>query len=378
MATCASTLVSPSTSSPPPALASTSGRDGLDNCSDDNNVSSFLARAQALEAPSASLTYGGEFEDLEWWEEHEELLRAAREQWGSKHASLHSASCDDAFEEAFIDPRIRSAVRGAYAAETDAQRRAAEATVRALLSPTEAENVVRFQLFQPRFCETLLSELRHWESSRIPMRRPNGMNRNGLVVDELGMDSMLQALVAKYVRPLAQLVFPRHATDGDFVEHHGFVVKYRRRAGVSDGGEEETEQQQRQQRQQEDDVKLAEHADAATVTLNVLLSDAGFEGGGLEFGGLRFSATEEQAERAAVAFEGHPAGTALLHLGQQLHGARELTAGERNNLVVWCFGRYGYVRVAPFEEHEQSDSASRWKLPGVAGLPRNEGLLAGR
>lgn len=316
--------------------------------------------------------YGGESEDSEWWEGHESLLKAAREQWGQKHAALHSTSCDDAFEEAFIDPRLRSAVQEAYAAKTDLERRTAEAKVRALLTPTAAENVYRIQLFQPRFCEMLLSELRHWESSRIPMRRPNGMNRNGLIVDELGsMDSMLQAVVAKYVRPLGQLVFPQHATDGDFEEHHGFVVKYRKRPGISDsgdgngggGGNEEEGGQQ-------DDVKLAEHADAATVTLNVLLSDAGFEGGGLEFGGLRFSATEKQPGRTAVDFEGHPTGTAVLHLGQQLHSARELTAGERNNLIVWCFGKHGYVRVAPYdEEHEQSDSTSRWKLPPA---PRND------
>jgi hypothetical protein len=32
----------------------------------------------------------------------------------------------------------------------------------------------------------------------------------------------------------------------------------------------------------------------------------------------------------------HHRGRAVLHLGRQRHGARDTTAGERNNMIIWC------------------------------------------
>ena len=43
----------------------------------------------------------------------------------------------------------------------------------------------------------------------------------------------------------------------------------------------------------------------------------------------------------------HAPGVALLHLGGHYHAARELTRGERVNLVLWCYGEGGVVRIAP-------------------------------
>ena len=42
----------------------------------------------------------------------------------------------------------------------------------------------------------------------IPMRRPNGMNRYGAILEELGFDALLGRLVDVYVRPMAQMLFP--------------------------------------------------------------------------------------------------------------------------------------------------------------------------
>jgi hypothetical protein len=322
------------------------------NCSAGGAGAAALARAQALEPPVPVSVYEGEDEDHTWWEAHEDLLKAARGEWGAKNAALYTFN--EAFEKAFMEPVLRAAVDLAYSvADDEEQLAAAEAKIRSLFSSTAAPNVYKFRLFNHNFCEALLEELGHFEQSRIPMRRPNGMNRFGAVLDDLGLDSMLQAVVAKYVRPLAQVLYPEHAVDDDFAEHHGFVVRYRRRDGMPG------------------DVKLAEHADASTVTLNMLLSDGGggsgqgngvaeFSGGKLLFGGLRFSDTEKQMERHGVDFEGEAPGMALLHLGQQKHAAGELKWGERSNLIIWCFGKDGYVRTAAYDLAEQPHPARRW------------------
>ena len=80
------------------------------------------------------------------------------------------------------------------------------------------------------------------------------------------------------------------------------------------------------------------------MTLNVCLGRAGFAGGALAFGGVRFT----PSARAPLAHEvAHEPGVALLHLGGHFHAARELTRGERINLILWCYGEGGVVRIAP-------------------------------
>ena len=37
----------------------------------------------------------------------------------------------------------------------------------------------------------------------------------------------------------------------------------------------------------------------------------------------------------------------LLHLGGHKHAALPLTGGERTNLIVWCTGKDGVVRIRP-------------------------------
>ena len=339
---------------------------------------SALAAAQLLIPPRPSALTNGEFEDYEWWEQHLALLTAAREELGPKHPELYAF--DETFIRSFLHPPLRQAVEAAYDAadaakvaksKGEAQNKglihAAEKELRSLLKPTAAENVFRFQLFNQQFCNALSEEVAHWEAARIPLRRPNGMNRYGAVLDAMGLEASLQGLVETYLRPLGQLLFPERATDEDFAEHHGFVVRYGHRSAIAGANRVGANISSGAGGRGDVDVELGEHADAATVTLNVLLSDGrkaegvgGFVGGGLYFGGLRFSETQGAVERVQVPFENHPPGSALLHLGQQLHGAAPLVAGERVNLVIWCFGSGGYVRAAPYSHREQSNAASRW------------------
>ena len=42
----------------------------------------------------------------------------------------------------------------------------------------------------------------------IPIRRPNGMNRHGLILEEVGFEAMLRKFTDRIARPLAQMLFP--------------------------------------------------------------------------------------------------------------------------------------------------------------------------
>ena len=196
---------------------------------------SHLARAR-LVAESRPVQNGStenaEFEGAEWWEEHAELFAAARAEWGVLHPELFDL---EASAESFIDPRLLKA--------GSALERAAavggvvdESELRSLFTPA-AKGVWRFPLFTPLFCEKMLAELRHAEASGVPLRRPNGMNRFGAILEDVpggvSFDESLRYLTRRHLRPLSQMLFPWLVAAGDADEHYGFVVRYKPGEDVS-------------------------------------------------------------------------------------------------------------------------------------------------
>ena len=226
-------------------------------------------------------------------------------------------------------------------------------------------------LFTPAFRRELLAELRYREDSGVPMRRPNGMNRYGAILEDIGLGAALHGLVAAYIRPLAQTFFPAHIGRGDADESFSFAVNY--------NGSHSPEH--------DHDVSLAEHRDASVATLNVCLGPEGamegapgFEGGELRFYGgkpppLRRQSQAGWSNPGHVLHHSHDRefhdvhfvpGLALLHLGSNRHEALPLRAGARTNMVVWLFGEHGVVRVAPRPEHEQLGRRERWSSPRMS------------
>lgn len=78
--------------------------------------------------------------------------------------------------------------------------------------------------------------------------------------------------------------------------------------------------------------RLVPHTDDAEVTLNCCLGEETFEGGGVQFSGLRGTPEEGkvigEVKRPNV-------GTALLHSGRHLHAVSEVLSGDRYALIVW-------------------------------------------
>jgi hypothetical protein len=89
-----------------------------------------------------------------------------------------------------------------------------------------APGVYTFPLFSEEYCDALMAEVEHFQRSGLPVRRPNSMNNYGVIVNEIGMERMIDRLQREVLAPVAEALFPAQgggALDG----HHAFIVQYK-------------------------------------------------------------------------------------------------------------------------------------------------------
>ncbi|PON87013.1 Prolyl 4-hydroxylase, alpha subunit [Trema orientale] len=191
-----------------------------------------------------------------------------------------------------------------------------EESLRSIMSEP-SQGVYTFEMLQPHFCELLFSEVEHFErwvhATKFRIMRPNTMNKYGAVLDDFGLETMLDKLMDDFIRPMSRVFF---SDVGGFTldSHHGFVVEY----GM------------------DRDVELGFHVDDSEVTLNVCLGKQ-FSGGELFFRGVRCDKHVNSETRPEESFDySHVPGHAVLHRGRHRHGARATTSGHRINLLLWC------------------------------------------
>ena len=99
---------------------------------------------------------------------------------------------------------------------------------------------------------------------------------------------------------------------------------------------------------------MKEHSDASVVTVNINLNlpqDGEYQGSELVF--------LDKATQHRHKLELKP-GMVVLHRGIHRHQALPIEKGERHQLIVWLFGRDGYVRFAPYKKNEQLSIEKRW------------------
>lgn len=176
----------------------------------------------------------------------------------------------------------------------------------------EMTGVYSLPVFSVELCRMILEEtaniIRYSNDKGIPIRRPNSMNKYGLVLNLVGMKDTLSSLLLEYLLPISQLVFP---VEGSAVsDHHSFIVSY------------DTTR----------DKSLDMHTDDSDITWNICLGKEGFTGSGLTFCGRLADADHRQCK----GHYSHVLGRALIHLGHHRHGADVITGGERHNLIIWC------------------------------------------
>ena len=380
---------------------------------------SALERARRLSPPPRGGTIGAEFEGAEFWEGHGTVLREAWAELSSSFSSSSSSSLtasggdgkgngngDDGDGDdgeapppdlalgSVLDPALAAALRDAHAHPTEE----AEAAVRTLWDPVLPPSspslstgegggggghccgAYTAQLLSEGGIRSIRTELGRARGSGIPLRRPNGMSRHGMILDA-GVDGACalpalaglgEDLAAHLVRPVGRMLFPDRIGPGDDSGSLAFTVQY----ASSGGGDGDGDGGTGDNGDGGGDAALAEHRDASVVTLNVNLNLPGETYGGSdvylvleeeddadgagEIGigradGRRRSRTEHEVALRP--------GQALVHLGSVRHGARPIGEGTRTNLVVWLFGRDGDIRVEPYPPDERLDVRERWGAP---------------
>ena len=164
-----------------------------------------------------------------------------------------------------------------------------------------------FPFLKPTYCQQLLEELDFYVQTGLPVESPNSMNNYGLIIDHIGMSSVITQIREQFISKLSRLLYP--SSGGDTLDsHHAFVVSYK----------------------QGEDIELDFHYDTSEVTLNVCLGRT-FTGGQLYFKGL----CDQLATYKENYIYSHVPGVALIHVVKHRHGAMKILSGERHNLIIW-------------------------------------------
>jgi hypothetical protein len=201
--------------------------------------------------------------------------------------------------------------------------------------------IYAFDLFSSQFCDYLIDEVDSFESSKLPCRRPNTMNKLGLVVNDIGLEPIMTAIVERLIAPMCKVLYgPSEEIVSALDHHHSFVVRYRRTETPSSDDNDGSR-------------GLDMHHDASEATLNVCLGRDDFTSGGLRFCGHYGNADH----RLTQLVHSHTKGRAILHLGRHRHGADNIESGERINLIVWArnsafrgAAAFGHVKMKGVEK----------------------------
>ncbi|CAM6105754.1 unnamed protein product [Calypogeia fissa] len=231
---------------------------------------------------------------------HREYRERIRHNYQPLHQELYALDPEQFFERTFLD----------------AVKEGTEEAFRKILTE-HSPGVFTFTMLDPKFCSMMLDEVEHFENwaqeAKVKVMRPNTMNNYGAVLDDIGMEGMLNDLMTSYINPIAAVLFV-NVGGASLDTHHGFVVEY----------------------SMDRDLDLGFHVDDSEVTLNVCLGKE-FDGGELFFRGVRCDKHVNGESRPEEVLEySHVPGRAILHAGRHRHGAKAITAGQRTNLILWC------------------------------------------
>ncbi|BBN15797.1 hypothetical protein MPTK1_7g00930 [Marchantia polymorpha subsp. ruderalis] len=231
---------------------------------------------------------------------HREYRERIRYNYQPLHEELYSLDPDRFFDRTFLD----------------AVKDGSEEALRKIITE-HSPGVYTFNMLDATFCSMMLEEVEHFENwaleAKVKVMRPNTMNNYGAVLDDIGMEGMLNELMINFINPMAAVLFA-NVGGSSLDTHHGFVVEY----------------------SMDRDLDLGFHVDDSEVTLNVCLGKD-FDGGELFFRGVRCDKHVNGESRPEEVLEySHVPGRAILHAGRHRHGAKAITAGQRTNLILWC------------------------------------------
>jgi len=349
-----------------------------------------LELARNLQAPLAADTLHAEFEHASFWDDNGPLLHNAWKEWEENHEADFEISDHDDDDDEFIEPSLSRAIGNAFRDPSEET----ESKVKSLWKNNSGDDgplpkgVYATQLLTPSGISRIRDLLDMATSSGIPTRRPNGMNRHGVIVDSdvhgaVSIKSLVRLVegevINQVVRPVGRMLFPDRIGPGDDVEYFAFTIRY---DGSDDHDENDSEtDRDRDANKPKRDFELKEHRDASVVTLNINLNlpEEGFAGSEVffreypseELNTMTFDDEHDPPPRNGKERGGtvrFSPGMAIIHLGAHRHGSLPISAstskdgnGKRYNLVIWLFGKDGDVRISPYEKEEQMNISERWR-----------------
>lgn len=86
--------------------------------------------------------------------------------------------------------------------------------------------IFTFDFISDEFCDLLIREMDEFESSDQPKRRPNTMNKYGVILAEMGMHGLVTTLVDEWLAPMAAVLYPQEPVAVALDHHHSFFVQY--------------------------------------------------------------------------------------------------------------------------------------------------------
>nr|CAB3502338.1 unnamed protein product [Digitaria exilis] len=110
----------------------------------------------------------------------------------------------------------------------EAVKRNSEESFRSIMKEP-IPGVYSFAMLQPTFCEMLLEEVENFEkwvhAMKFKIMRPNTMNKYGAVLDDFGLEAMLNQFMEQFIAPISRVFYPE-VGGGTLDSHHAFVVEY--------------------------------------------------------------------------------------------------------------------------------------------------------
>jgi len=191
------------------------------------------------------------------------------------------------------------------------------------LMDEECPDVFSLRLLDVRFCKRLCDYVQAIAKERRSRAEEElqHVGRHPVNLDDVGLSWLNDLLFQLVMRPISRHLFrSTELMDGELDWRHGFVAGYSAEPTLGKPRE-----------------RLVTHTDDSEVTLNLCLGDDSFEGGLVQFRGLRgtLNAADSRSEyTAADTFQPEP-GLALLHAGRRFHDVTKVTKGDRYALIMW-------------------------------------------
>ena len=191
------------------------------------------------------------------------------------------------------------------------------------LMDEELPDVFSFPLLSKEFCHEVTSyvkALAQQQSRSSSSSSDHQLGRRAAIhLDTVGLQWVNDLLFYLVLRPISAHLFASTETGGaDLDWRNGYVAGYSAQPALETATPRE---------------RLVSHTDDSEVTLNVCIGDEdGFEGGLLEFRGLR--GTAEQGELLGTYQP--EIGRAVIHAGRHFHDVTQVTAGNRFALILWA------------------------------------------